>query len=148
MIAPLPPYKRRTPKELARIGLVIALIFVPVGAKAVFDRKAKHETRAEYRSTRALVLAQIDAAVANYDLETLTRIHNRYVDVVKDREYRQLIEAGIASLIARETQMELSASRNLDISRNREETSDRPDTTRPQLPPGISQAHTLSILPR
>lgn len=148
MIAPLPPYKRRTPKELARIGLVIALILAPVAGKAVLDRKVKHETRAEYRSSRALVLAQIDAAVENADLKTLTRIHNRYTDFVKDREYRQLISAGLASLIARETQMELSASRNLDISRNREETSDRPDTTRPQLPPGLNQAHTLSILPR
>lgn len=148
MIAPLPPYKRRTPKELARIGLVILLILTPVAAKAAFDRKAKHETRAEYRSTRALVLARIDAAVANYDLETLTRIHNRYVDIVKDREYRQMINAALAHLNARETQMELSASRNLDIARNREEASNQPDTSRPQLPPGIDQAPTLSILPR
>lgn len=148
MIAPLPPYKRRTPKELAPVGLVILLVLTPVAAKAVFERKAKHETRAEYRSTRALVLAQIDAAVANYDLETLTRIHNRYADIVKDREYRQVINAALASLIARETQMELSASRNLDISRNREEASNRPDTSRPQLPPGIDQVPTLSILPR
>ena len=147
MIAPLPPYKRRTPKELARIGVVFLAILGPVAAKAAYDRKAKHETRAEYRSTRALVLARIDAAVANYDLDTLTRIHNRYVHIVKDREFRQLIDAGLASLIARETQMELSASRNLDISRNREEASNRPDTSRPQLPPGVDQAPTLSILP-
>ncbi|RYD31933.1 MAG: hypothetical protein EOP85_22250 [Verrucomicrobiaceae bacterium] len=147
MIAPLPPYKRRTAKELARIGLVILLALTPVGAKAIIDRKAKYDTRAEYRASRALVLARIDAAVANSDLDTLTRIHNRYVHTVKDREYHQLISSALAKLIARETRMELSASRNLDISRNREEASNKPDTSRPQVPVGMEATQTLSVLP-
>ncbi len=147
MIAPLPPYKRRTPRELARIGLVIALILSPVAAKAVWDRKAKQETKAEYRATRALVLARIDAAVANQDLPTLTSIHNRYCGTVKDREYRQLIGAALAKLLAQQTRMELSASRNLDISRNLEESSNRTDTTRPQIPATIEAGQTLSVLP-
>lgn len=147
MIAPLPPYKRRTPWELARVGLLIGVIFTPVVAKVHYEEKTKAEILAEYQATRSLVLARIDAAVANHDLETLTRIHNRYVDTVKDSEFRQLIEAGLATLTARETQMELTASRNLDLSRNREECSNRPDTTRPQFAPGIEPAQTLSVLP-
>lgn len=147
MIAPLPPYKRRTPWELVRVGILIGVILTPAIAKIHFEQRSKAQTLAEYRSTRALVLARIDAAVANYDLETLSRIHNRYVDTVQDNEFRDLINAGIAQLIARETRMELTASRNLDLSRNREEASNRTDTSRPQLPPGIDQGQTLSVLP-
>lgn len=147
MIAPLPPYKRRTPWELARIGLVAALLLTPVAAKFHLEQRAKAEIRTEYQATRALVLARVDAAVANYDLETLTRIHRRYAGAVKDHEFRTLVEAGLADLTARETRMELAASRNLDLSRNREEASNRPDTTRPQLSPGMEPAQTLSVLP-
>lgn len=147
MIAELPPYKRRTPKELARIGLIILLILSPLMLKVYFDESARESVRNEFKASRAQILARIDAAVVNGDLTTLTRIHNRYTGIVKDNDYRRLMEPGLASLTARETQMQLSASRNLDISRNREETSARPDTTRPQLPPGMDTGSTLSVLP-
>jgi hypothetical protein len=148
MIAKLPPYKRRTPWELARIGLIIGLILTPALAKIALQQKTKVDTLLEYQSTRAEVLARIDAAVTNRDLETLSAIHDRYSDSVQDAEFRKLLDAGLARLTAREARLELAVSKHLDLSRHREEASIFPDPTRPQLPPTSGTQQTLSVLPR
>ncbi|MES2439399.1 MAG: hypothetical protein V4584_10045 [Verrucomicrobiota bacterium] len=149
MIDKFHPYKSRQPRSIIQAALVIALIVSPALIKSHFEDRARTATVAEYHSARGEVFSRIGTAIANRDLSTLLGIHAKYADSVRDPEFKSLIESGIATLTAREAEVELAVSKHLDLARHKEEASIRGNPMRDQLAHEETRPmERLSQLPR
>ncbi|MEO5914134.1 MAG: hypothetical protein ABIS50_07875 [Luteolibacter sp.] len=121
MIATLPPYKPHRALGLLPASVAIALVLSPVVIKLGMDQRERVARAGEYQSKRSLILSRIETAANRHDLETLTRLNEKYANCVSDGTFRSAIREAMAKVGAREAELELAVSRHLDLIRNQEE---------------------------
>ncbi|MES2661339.1 MAG: hypothetical protein V4689_22150 [Verrucomicrobiota bacterium] len=149
MTATHPPYKPQRALGIVPTSIAIALILSPAFIKLGIDQRKRAAIENQFESRRSLIFSRIDSAVARQDLETLTRINDRYAGSVSDGTFRSAIREAMAKVTAREAELELAISRHLDLIRDQEQSPLRPDPLKPQIPSGKQvEEQPLSKLPR
>ncbi|GAA5118917.1 hypothetical protein JIN84_22460 [Luteolibacter yonseiensis] len=144
-----PTRESRHPRGIIQVALAAAIAITPILIKSHLDDNAQAAIAREYDSSRNEVLSRIDTAVRNHDLATLRGIESRYGGSVNDPEFKSVLNAGMAKVTARETEIELLISKHLDLVRHKEEVSFRPNPRQPQIAREDHQGavQQLSILP-
>ncbi len=146
MIATLPTHKTRIPMGMTYVVVLAGLVVSPVLIKAHLDYRTRSALADEYRSARPAILSRIETAEANQDLESLLRIHGKYSGYVTDSKFKRVLADAVSKTSARVANLELAVSRNLDLTRNREELGERFNRLpQEQVRPGDE---ALSVLPR
>lgn len=145
MIATLPTHKTRIPMGMVHVAVLAGLVVSPVLIHAHLHYRTRSAMAEEYRSARPAILSSIETAEANQDLESLLRIHGKYSDTVADSKFERILAEAVTKTSARVANLELTVSRQLDLTRNREELGERfdrhpQDQVRPDDEP-------LSVLP-
>lgn len=143
MTASLPSHHYREVPDVLAAAIAIALLLSPFLLKLHIDLHRNRVLADEFQSARASILTRIEAASANDDLETLTRIQNRYASSVADPDFRNSLDHALARVTSREAEFKLTISRLLDLSRQRQKS---PVTFTQAAVPAPDQL--LSKLPR
>lgn len=140
------PYRAQ---GLLQSCLAISFALSPAIGTMRHRQIARTATVGEYHRSEARVLANIETAARNQDMASLRRIDKKYSKVLSDPTYRVAIGSAIACVRAREARVQLTISRNLNLSRHSAEVSLRPNLQRPQLADlALASAERLSDLPR
>jgi hypothetical protein len=149
MTATHPISKPRRLPNIVHLSIAIVLLLSSALFNIGVEERQKHTIADEFESKRSLILSRIDNAVDRQDLDTLTRINNKYSGCVSDGTFQSAIREALAKVTAREAALELAVSRHLDLLRHQEESLPNYDTMKPQIPAAKQVAEQpLSKLPR
>jgi len=143
-----PPSRHRDPAGTIQGILVPVFILIPTLLGLHMEQRSRYSVIDEFREARGHILSRIETAVEHTDLDTLHDLDKKYASTVPDNDFRSRLHEAVARVTAKETQMELAASRHLDLERHTREVSIRPDPMRPQLPREDKTTQRLSVLPR
>lgn len=149
MTATLLRHRTRNPSGVAQTTIIIGLLLSPAFFKIYYDCAARAETISEYQTGRSFILSKVDAAVENHDVATLLHLHRKYAGCVTDTHFIGTLKEALAKASAHETELELTVSKHLDLTRHREEIAARNPLPK-AMPSAIdSDSQTrLSLLPR
>ena len=149
MIATHSSYKSRRLPDIIHVSIAIVLLFSSALFKIGFEQRQKETIAGEFELKRSRILSRIESAVDRQDLETLTRINNRYSSCVSDGTFQSTIREALAKVTAHEAQLELVVSRHLDLLRHQEESQLSIEPEKSQATAGKKvQDQPLSKLPR
>ena len=147
MIATLPHYKSSKPLGAIQGMFAIAVILTPALIKIHFEQRTRAAQAVEYQSNRPFILSRIETAAKDHDLDTLVQLNHQYAGRVADSTLTSTLHTALAKVIARETEIELTVSKHLDMARHREEVK-FPHDSLPSKPSqqGV-ETQSLSVLP-
>ncbi len=131
MTATLLRHKTRNPLGVAQATIIIGLLLSPAFFKIYDDHAARAATINEYQTGRSFILSKIDAAVETNDVSTLLHLHRKYAGCVTDTNFMGVLKEALAKATARETEVELTVSKHLDLTRHREEIGSRNELVEP-----------------
>ena len=117
--------RTRNPLGVAQAAIIIGLLLSPAFFKIYDDCAARAETIREYQTARSFILSKVDAAVENHDVATLLHLHRKYAGCVTDTNFMRTLTDALARASAHETELELTVSKHLDLTRHREENAAR-----------------------
>ena len=125
MTATLLRHRPRNPLGVAQTTIIIGLLLSPVFFKVFGNYAARAATINEYQTGRSFILSKVDAAVEKNDVSTLLHLHRKYAGCVTDTNFMGELKEALAKATARETEVELTISKHLDLTRHREESDSR-----------------------
>lgn len=142
----MPRHRPRNPLGFSQGAILITLILLPAVLKVHSDRSNKSASLSDYQTGSAFIRTKIDSSAGNQDVATLLRLHGKYAGGVTDSKFEGALQGALGKASDREAQLELAVSKNLDVTRHREELG-----ARARLVPtsaGGDAGPTLSKLPR
>lgn len=148
MTATIQHYRPRNPLGFFQGAILITLLLSPALLKIHWDRNTKAVASSEYRTGRSFILSKIDSAVESHDVGTLLRLHGKYAGSVTDTKFEGVLQQALATASAREAQLELAVSKNLDLARHREDLGSRADAVKASSVDDKNVGQKLSQLPR